>query len=174
MTVLSNKTSFSNSIEASMTEYPPDPKDIYADLREKWKHEDNLVNHRVTWLLNTQAFSLTAYGVLAKLRLDTAWSSNGGWDSAPFSAAELAVPIVALFILHFLSKGIQAAIRAMGILKDELRKHQDCQRVWTKITVDVLDDTTQEGAKAPMRMVMVFQCVWCVLLVFEFASIFSR
>lgn len=30
------------------------PKFIYDDLREKWKHEDNLINQCVTWLLSAQ------------------------------------------------------------------------------------------------------------------------
>jgi hypothetical protein len=35
----------------------------YEDLREKWVHEDDLLNHRVTWLLLSQTLLFAAYGV---------------------------------------------------------------------------------------------------------------
>jgi uncharacterized membrane protein len=35
----------------------------YQDLREKWVHEDDLLNHRVTWLLLSQTLLFAAYGV---------------------------------------------------------------------------------------------------------------
>lgn len=35
----------------------------YEDLREKWTHEDDLINHRITWLLLSQTLLFTAYGI---------------------------------------------------------------------------------------------------------------
>jgi len=35
----------------------------YQDLREKWVHEDDLLDHRVTWLLLSQTLLFAAYGV---------------------------------------------------------------------------------------------------------------
>lgn len=50
----------------------PDPKsfdkppnwDLYNALREQWTHEDNLVNHRLMWLILSQGLLFTAYGTL--------------------------------------------------------------------------------------------------------------
>lgn len=35
--------------------------DSYQSLREKWVHEDNLFNHRITWLLVSQSLLFAAY-----------------------------------------------------------------------------------------------------------------
>ena len=38
--------------------------DLYHALREQWTHEDNLVNHRLMWLILSQGLLFTAYGTL--------------------------------------------------------------------------------------------------------------
>lgn len=39
--------------------------DLYHALREQWTHEDNLVNHRLMWLILSQGLLFTAYGTLS-------------------------------------------------------------------------------------------------------------
>ncbi|HSI57203.1 MAG TPA: hypothetical protein VLA16_06590, partial [Ideonella sp.] len=39
--------------------------DLYRALREQWTHEDNLVNHRLMWLILSQGLLFTAYGTLS-------------------------------------------------------------------------------------------------------------
>jgi hypothetical protein len=36
--------------------------DEYKAIREKWVHEDNVINHRLSWLILSQAMLLAAYG----------------------------------------------------------------------------------------------------------------
>ncbi|MDE2394989.1 MAG: hypothetical protein KGM91_06080 [Burkholderiales bacterium] len=36
--------------------------ELYRALREQWTHEDNLVNHRMMWLILSQGLLFTAYG----------------------------------------------------------------------------------------------------------------
>ena len=38
--------------------------DLYHALREQWTHEDNLVNHRLMWLILSQGLLFTAFGTL--------------------------------------------------------------------------------------------------------------
>jgi hypothetical protein len=38
--------------------------ELYHALREQWTHEDNLVNHRLMWLILSQGLLFTAYGTL--------------------------------------------------------------------------------------------------------------
>ena len=45
------------------TESLPD-WDLYHALREQWTHEDNLINHRLMWLILSQGLLFTAYGTL--------------------------------------------------------------------------------------------------------------
>lgn len=52
-----------------MTQEPTPPRipdwDLYRALREQWTHEDNLVNHRLMWLILSQGLLFTAYGTLS-------------------------------------------------------------------------------------------------------------
>ncbi len=45
---------------------PPTANDwsFYNALREQWTHEDNLINHRLMWLILSQGLLFTAYGTL--------------------------------------------------------------------------------------------------------------
>jgi hypothetical protein len=42
--------------------------DLYRALREQWTHEDNLVNHRLVWLILSEGLLFTAYGTLSSGR----------------------------------------------------------------------------------------------------------
>ena len=44
---------------------PPD-WDLYRALRDQWTHEDNLVNHRLMWLILSEGLLFTAYGNLTR------------------------------------------------------------------------------------------------------------
>ena len=51
---------------------PPKPLpdwELYRALREQWTHEDNLVNHRLMWLILSQGLLFTAYGTLSSAKL---------------------------------------------------------------------------------------------------------
>jgi hypothetical protein len=43
--------------------------DLYRALREQWTHEDNLVNHRLMWLILSEGLLFTAYGTLSTAKL---------------------------------------------------------------------------------------------------------
>ncbi len=148
----------------------PDEKILYADLREKWKHEDELINRRVTWLLQTQGFLLAAYGVIANINIGRKPDQAQAWIErilTPTSLVEVAVPIAALYVLHFLLGGIRAAVRAMVQIKRDLKAHQDGNRLWPKIKVDVLNETTDEGAEAPIRLARAMHYLWLAILAIE-------
>ncbi len=42
----------------------------YTDRREKWVHEDDLLNHRMNWLLASQGLMFAGYAVIIKLEAD--------------------------------------------------------------------------------------------------------
>jgi hypothetical protein len=65
-----------NGMEANiMTKNPPTTPhpianwDLYRALREQWTHEDNLVNHRLMWLILCEGLLFTAYGTLSTAKL---------------------------------------------------------------------------------------------------------
>ena len=41
----------------------------YRAFRDQWTHEDNLVNHRLMWLILSQGLLFTAYGTLSSAKL---------------------------------------------------------------------------------------------------------
>ncbi len=43
--------------------------ELYRALREQWTHEDNLVNHRLMWLILSEGLLFTAYGTLSTAKL---------------------------------------------------------------------------------------------------------
>ena len=48
---------------------PPPDWELYRAMREQWTHEDNLVNHRLMWLILSNGFLFTAYGTLSTAKL---------------------------------------------------------------------------------------------------------
>jgi len=160
------------------TEYPIDPFVIYSDLREKWKHEDDLINQRVTWLIQSQAFLFTAFGVLVKLRVSyctNLFPKDRSWEKLllnPYSLAELLLVISGLFMMYFLMIGIGAALRAMDQIKKDLKTHKEENRIWSQIRVDVLTSTSRDGASASRYMSRAFFVTWILIAVYEAARIF--
>lgn len=146
-------------------------QDLYENLRDKWVHEDDLVNHRVTWLLTSQAFLLGAFGILTKLRLD--WRQQNLSDDrlaevlTPFSLGELMTPFLSIFVLVFLGRGIFAAFRAMDEIRAQLTRFQCSGRIMIGLKVDVLPDTTEDGARAPKQMVFAFSVAWVLIYFYE-------
>jgi hypothetical protein len=41
----------------------------YSRYREKWVHEDHLINHRLNWLIMTQTILFAAYGLLIGVKV---------------------------------------------------------------------------------------------------------
>ena len=148
---------------------------LYEDLREKWLHEDDLVNHRVTWLLTSQALLLGVFGILTKLRLD--WHQQNLKDYwlvevfTPFSLAELMTPILSAFVLAYLGRGIYAAFRAQTEIRLQLAKHQCSGRIAIGFCVEVFRDSTEDGARASKRMVWAFAIAWVLIYAYELLRI---
>lgn len=153
-------------------DYPPGSV-LYADLRQKWNHEDDLIHQRVTWLLSSQAFLLTGFGALAKLRLDVEAGSGDLWAMIRdqlwllFSLGESLIVLCAVVVTYYLRHGITAAIEAMAQIKSQLVDHQLHGRVWSAVRVDIHDGTTEAGASPSRALANTFLRVWLLCLVYE-------
>jgi hypothetical protein len=156
----------------SAFEYPPSST-LYADLREKWKHEDELINQRVTWLLNSQAFLLSSFGVLAKFRVE-AEALAGDISSIAtsplwwlFSLGEFLVALCALTTIYYLKQGISAAISALRALKRQLVTLKRARVIWRGVKLDVLPGITRAGASPAQEMARIIFGVWFLALSYE-------
>lgn len=134
----------------------PDPERIYTDLREKWVHEDKMMNRRVTWLLESQTFLLTVFGVVS------------GLTTVSFALqrfAQFTIPLLAIIILVYLKKGINAAKEAMLSIRATLHKHKKAGRVWSGVSVDISKEVTKQGLEGPMRLATAFLILWGALFI---------
>lgn len=157
--------------------FPDAPADLYKDLREKWVHEDALINQRVTWMLNAQALFFGAFGLIAKTRLDfdakldLRRAEHFWYAFSPYSVAECIVLVLGLTVALYLRSGIFAAVEAMWVIKLRLRLHQRAHRIWRGLNVDVLRKTTKNGATPSKVMSDVFVLAWLVLATYEAARL---
>jgi hypothetical protein len=156
-----------------LTPFLPPSSVLYADLREKWKHEDELINRRVTWLLQTQGFLFSAFGVLAKLRIDEEIAAVNGCLAENsqqlwilYGLGEALIAFCALVVAFYLKHAIVAAIEAMAGIKKDLHRYQDLRLVWD-IKVDGKDDVSFAGAAPSRVMADTFLYVWVFCLCYE-------
>ena len=78
------------------------------DYRERWTHEDHLINHRLTWLLASQTLLFAAYGLLLQQ------SSQPGSNLAPFLST---LATIGKAVSWLIAIGIFAALIAMLMIK---------------------------------------------------------
>ena len=84
--------------------------DLYHALREQWTHEDNLVNHRLMWLILSQGLLFTAYGTL---NIDKhRWLVIG---FPLFGMAVAAVIGISIFAALGASRAIESAYERAGL-----------------------------------------------------------
>lgn len=79
-----------------------------GELRKIWQHEDGLINHRLTWLLTSQALLFGGYGV--------AISSKSGFvthNAADLTTAFCTIGTVSALVIQI---GIVAAVLAMHFI----------------------------------------------------------
>ena len=80
---------------ASSESSPAPDWELYRALREQWTHEDNLVNHRLMWLILSEGLLFTAYGTLSSAKLH--WLVLGFPFFGMAVAAVIGVSIYAAF-----------------------------------------------------------------------------
>jgi len=158
--------------------FHPSPMQLYKDLREKWVHEDGLINQRVTWLLTYQAFLFTAFGVIVQIRFgfdETIRSDSCFWRVfSPYSLGELVIVLNAVITIRFLRKGIVAAVDAMELLNCKLREHKDTGRIWSDARIEVFDHTTIAGAGPAKVLARSFEATWWIIVTYEFCRTLLR
>ncbi|HBZ66998.1 MAG TPA: hypothetical protein DEO70_09180 [Bacteroidales bacterium] len=125
-------------------------KDInnYKDFRDKWKHEDLLINHRISWLFITQTILITGYiNILMN-------------DSDLILEKAILNCMVAIGIIFTIVIGISifAAIIAM---KDLKRNFKGNQLIETSIRA------TRWGFFASRLIPILFLFLWFGLMIFN-------
>ncbi len=127
-------------------------RDQTEDLREKWTHEDDLINHRITWLFVSQTLLFAGYGLLLQVR-----SSN------PTPATEVLpkidrmiwwLPVVGFVTSLLILIGVVAAGAAMIALRQRNKGPR----------LDVHLGTSTMGWFSACGLPLVFVIVWFAIL----------
>ena len=95
-----------------MERQPPTANDwdLYRALREQWTHEDDLVNHRLMWLILSEGLLFTAYGTVSSAKLH--WLVFG----FPFFGIAVAALIgVGIFTAYAATDEIRRTFDAVGL-----------------------------------------------------------
>ncbi len=120
----------------------------YQDLREKWVHEDNLVNHRLTWLLVSQTLMFAGYGVL----LDSLGRCPSPSQASHIRRLLTYLPFFGIATSLLILGGIVAAVWALIILR---RRNAG---------LDVYRWTTVLSFLASIGLPVVFAIAWYIVL----------
>jgi hypothetical protein len=152
---------------AGMYRFPKNLKEIYEVFRHKIQHEDSLVNHRLTWLLQCQALLIAAAGFGYKtdnIRNDD-FIKHG---------------IFYIFLLGLLTSGcilitVFAAWRAMCKVTSHFHKciedfeGEQCIESGTLNKYDIRVDVTPEIAKGgifgAIALPVLFVLFWLILII---------
>lgn len=142
-----------------------DAAEQWKTARERWVHEDALVNQRMTWLLHSQGLLFAAYGLVAKSVFDGKLATASGAPATP-GAAELAEPLRRVFsLIPVLGIGTCIAI-ALGVFaawSAQERVGRDFARS-SRVPVGVSKETTFLGRLTAVLLPLFFVSGWIYLL----------
>ena len=131
-----------------------DPK-AFTVFREKWVHEDNLINHRLNWLIMTQTILFAAYGLL----LGTGTEQQVLKYQNQIDRVIEALPIIGILVSFLILLGIVGAVGAMY----ELRKNRTAQV--EKMDIDTALWTSILGQVTGVLMPVAFIGGWLYCIV---------
>ena len=121
------------------------PHEEYLAGRQKWEHEDHLINQRLTWLLNSQSLLFAAYA----LALHS--TTVAKVDPRIYKVLNT-LPLVGIASSALILMGIIAATEAMRVLKKSKR-----------FTYDVRSRTTWCGLAPAYLLPILFIVGWCLV-----------
>lgn len=125
--------------------------ELYRALREQWTHEDNLVNHRLMWLILSEGLLFTAYGTLSTAKLH--------WLVFGFPAFGMAVAGV-------IAVSIYAALDAT----EEIRLRYEAAGLNRLCRLTPSEAVGNRGAWAPRALPFVFGALWALAMAGAFGG----
>jgi hypothetical protein len=124
------------------------PDNKYLELA---RHEDMLINHRLTWLLAGQPFLLMAYATMVSVPRRSLVPDQSV-AAEHYERALHVVPVIGIVLAFGVFLGVLGAVRALFLLK----KHRGPEH-----TGEVSTHTTLLGLATPMLLPWLFVWAWC-------------
>ena len=125
--------------------------ELYRALREQWTHEDNLVNHRLMWLILSQGLLFTAYGTLSTAKLH--WLVIG-------------FPFFGIAVAAVIGVSIFAALEAI----EEVDRQYEAAGLNRLCSLSPGRRTGNRGKWAAQSLPFVFGALWVLALAGAFGS----
>ena len=128
-------------------EQAPQPRDweLYRALREQWTHEDNLVNHRLMWLIMSEGLLFTAYGTLS--------TAKQHWLILGF-------PFFGIAVAALIGVGIFTALAAT----DDIQRQFDDAGLVELCALSPSSRTAHRGRWSAQGLPFVFSALWLLAL----------
>lgn len=125
--------------------------DMYRALREQWTHEDNLVNHRLMWLILSEGLLFTAYGTLSTAKLH--WLVFG-------------FPFFGMAVAAVIGVSIYAALAAT----DEISQQYEALGLARLCRLTPSQHVGNRGKWAAQALPFVFGALWLLAMAGAFGS----
>ncbi len=125
--------------------------ELYRALREQWTHEDNLVNHRLMWLILSEGLLFTAYGNLSTAKLH--WLFFG-------------FPFFGISVAAVISVSIYAALAAT----EEIQREYEAAGLNRLCALTPSRKIGNRGKWAAQAMPFVFSALWLLAMAGAFSS----
>jgi hypothetical protein len=128
----------------------------FSLIQARLSHEDDLVNQRVSWLVNSQSFLLTAYAItLNGLAVDA---------SKPMAIVQRKLlnllPVVGVVCVLLVCVALIGGLSAIG----ELRRFAATQYPKDRLFLISKPTTQFLGVSAPVLIPLVFLVIWSAVL----------
>jgi heme/copper-type cytochrome/quinol oxidase subunit 3 len=125
----------------------------YQNVREKWTHEDDLLNHRLTWLLVSQTLLFAAYGAVLKIRIDL--------QSLPVPRTEAKVEVLVRWLPRF---GLITSLLIFFSVFAAALALRELKRRYPEAGVDVKSYTSAMGLIASLGLPLTFLAAWLKII----------
>jgi len=135
--------------DGSVTKLPD--WELYRALREQWTHEDNLVNHRLMWLILSEGLLFTAYGTLSTAKMH--WLVFG-------------FPFFGMAVAAVIGVSIYAALAAT----EEITRRYDEAGLNALCSLTPSRRTGSRGRWAARLLPFVFGALWVLAIAGAFGS----
>jgi hypothetical protein len=128
----------------------------FSLIQSRLSHEDDLINQRVSWLVNSQSFLLTAYAItLNGLAADA---------SKPLAIVQRKLlnllPVVGIVCVVLVAVALLAGLSAIG----ELRSYAATNYAKDRLFLIAKPTTQFLGVSAPILIPLVFLVIWAAVL----------
>src|ERR1700742_2500611 len=128
----------------------------FSLIQSRLSHEDDLVNQRVSWLVNSQSFLLTAYAItLNGLAADA---------SKPLAVVQRKLlnllPVVGVVCVVLVSVALLGGLSAIS----ELRRYASTNYAKDRLFLIAKPTTQFLGVSAPILIPIVFLVIWTAVL----------